>query len=139
MKRNRDVESSHVSSGFCRLEGYSELSEFVGSDAQLSIYRRYDRVGARNLLYLEAEIQLLEFRLRRLDEADLSNLQHAEDRATIDDRERCWEIFLEHGRSNEMPFAKAKLNLIYELRGLMKDYGGFRTPRRQRKLSLTNV
>lgn len=60
------------------LPGYVDFSHFIASGYSLSIYRKFAVLGARNLLYLEAEIHLLEFQLNTLDESDkLLTQQHA--------------------------------------------------------------
>jgi hypothetical protein len=40
------------------LDGYVDFSQFIASDQTLSIYRKFSILGARNSLYLGAELQL---------------------------------------------------------------------------------
>jgi hypothetical protein len=48
--------------------GYGLVSEFISSDADLNIFRRFLALNARNILYLQSELMELEARLEQLDE-----------------------------------------------------------------------
>lgn len=50
--------------------GYPSLSDFIGSDAVFFIFRRFNALAARNLLYMQDELCELEEKLRIIDEAD---------------------------------------------------------------------
>lgn len=52
--------------------GYPSLAEFIASDTDKStcIYRRFDRLSARNLLYLQSELVELEAEQDALETAD---------------------------------------------------------------------
>jgi hypothetical protein len=50
--------------------GYASLMEFMSSDSVFLIFRRFDRLATRNLLYLQEELSVLEERLRCLDQQD---------------------------------------------------------------------
>jgi hypothetical protein len=52
------------------LEGFADFSHYIVSDNSLSIYRRFRTLGARNLLYLQAELQQIEEQLHEIDERD---------------------------------------------------------------------
>lgn len=56
------------------LSGYPSLANFIASDRDRTtlIYKRYDELAARNLLYLQSELAELQARQRRVDNADLS-------------------------------------------------------------------
>jgi hypothetical protein len=56
-----DQEASRAPKEF--LDGYVDFAEFVASDGQLSIFTQFGSLAARNLLYLEAELQLLPFEI----------------------------------------------------------------------------
>ena len=90
-----DVEHQKKNESKELLEGYVELAEFIESDAQLSIWRRYDTLAARNLLYLEAELQLIQFKLQKLDREDLKIIRNStgDVKASTDAAGRCWEVF----------------------------------------------
>jgi hypothetical protein len=47
--------------------GYAAIATAMSSDRDLSIYRRFSVLNARNLLYLQSELIALETRLQELD------------------------------------------------------------------------
>ncbi len=49
--------------------GYGAIATIMSSDRDLSIYRRFGVLNARNLLYLQSELMALETRLQELDAA----------------------------------------------------------------------
>ena len=65
---NRDVEKGSHRPEF--LDGYPSLAAFIASDKELAIYRSFDRLSARNLLYAQSELLYLEARLDALDKED---------------------------------------------------------------------
>jgi hypothetical protein len=54
--------------------GYPQYAAFIATDpdGSTTVYRRFDRLAARNLLYLESELADLEVKQNQLD-AELSN------------------------------------------------------------------
>ena len=54
------------------LVGFAEVASFQAEDKEhsSSIYRRYERLAARNLLYLQAELRELELELEEFDRDD---------------------------------------------------------------------
>ena len=106
------------------LEGYAEFAEFVASDPQLAIYRRYETLASRNLHYLEAEVQLLELQLRDIDREDADILKNGTDeiKTEVDTEARDWEkLHLLAGNGSAR--AQRKLQKIQSLNQSMKDYG----------------
>lgn len=79
------------------LKGYPSLAAFIASDKNKStvIFRRFDRLGARNLLYLQSELAELEARQDALDVPDLKT-------ATTDEKGdlRDWAIFAQKARND---------------------------------------
>jgi len=122
MSNEHDIEAAKSPKE--HLEGYGDFAEFIASDAPLSIYRRYDSLAARNLLYLEAEIQLLEFQLRDIDQVDFHTVNNGPEveKAETDAAARCWEELIKQA-ANGQERAARRLNLINKLRDLMKQYG----------------
>lgn len=55
------------------LRGYPSLASFIGSDRDFFIFRRFNALSARNLLYLQDELVELEDKLRTVDLADLQS------------------------------------------------------------------
>lgn len=54
------------------LGGYPSLAAFIASDRDKSaaIFKRFDRLAARNLLYLQSELAELEVQLDKFDAED---------------------------------------------------------------------
>jgi hypothetical protein len=75
-----DVENDAVKINY--LKGYPSLAAFIASDKDKStvIYRRFDRLSARNLLYLQSELAELEVKQDAFDREDM--------RASTERRER---------------------------------------------------
>ncbi len=51
--------------------GYASLSQFITSDKALCIFRRFDALAIRNLLYMQDELCEIEQQLGKLDDADM--------------------------------------------------------------------
>ena len=98
------------------VRGYPSLAAFIASDKDKStvIYRRFDRLSARNLLYLESELVELEARQDAFDALDLAG--------SMDDKQcaRNWEFFKE--RASEDEGQKERMNLVQEIRAKIKEY-----------------
>ncbi|KAI4261280.1 MAG: hypothetical protein L6R42_003516 [Xanthoria sp. 1 TBL-2021] len=62
-----------------RLPGYPSFAHFVSQDGDASIYRRYESLSARNLLYLQSELHELEGQLEELDAADVKERDSDDD------------------------------------------------------------
>lgn len=56
----RDVEAGRCSAR--SLDGFPSLAEFIASDPDHTslVFRRFDKLAARNLLYLQSELAELE-------------------------------------------------------------------------------
>lgn len=52
------------------IAGYAQVADFISSDKELAVYRRFDRTAARLLLVLQSEIMLKQGQLDELDEQD---------------------------------------------------------------------
>ena len=98
------------------IKGYPSLAAFIASDSDrsTSIYRRFDRLSARNLLYLQSELVELESRQDRLDAADLKR--------TTDEKMSAsnWEIFKE--RAERTAQEKERMEVVKEIREKLKEY-----------------
>lgn len=118
-----DIEAASGETEY--LQGYVDFSQFIASDHSLSIYRSYRTLGARNLLYLEAEIQLLECELQAVDENDkilIDRARNNEEKMRAECAVRSWDDLKEQANNGNEREA-GKLRMIYKLRRLMKDYG----------------
>jgi hypothetical protein len=118
------------------LPGYTELSAFMGSDRDGQIYRRFDTLSSRNLLYLQSEICCIETRLDELDKDDLEELQLGgeEQIVRIWQSNKDWSTFVreaEAGGSDVATVAEKrqaeKMSLVLKLRKLLPEYGELST------------
>jgi hypothetical protein len=112
-----DVENGAVKVHY--LIGYPSLAAFIASDKSKStaIYRRFDRLGARNLLHLQSELTELEARQDALDAQDLKT-------ATVDEKGdlRDWAVFTEKAKDDNNVREKARMALMKEIREKVKEY-----------------
>jgi hypothetical protein len=53
--------------------GYNILAHLMGAYPELSIFRRFGALNARNILYLQAELTDLETKLLQAEKADLES------------------------------------------------------------------
>ncbi|KAL8749177.1 MAG: hypothetical protein Q9184_006911, partial [Pyrenodesmia sp. 2 TL-2023] len=54
-----------------RLAGFPSFADFIAADTDAAIYRKYERLSARNLLYLQSTLHELEGKLEELDAEDV--------------------------------------------------------------------
>lgn len=73
MAFQRDVEQGRYQDP-ARLDGFPALAYFIGEDTDAEIFRRFNRLGARNLLYLQSIVNDLE---GKLDDLDRYDAEHA--------------------------------------------------------------
>ncbi|KAH9216090.1 hypothetical protein DL95DRAFT_460634 [Leptodontidium sp. 2 PMI_412] len=64
------VDAENTSTADEHLEGFADFAAYIGSDRDLALFRRFDTLGARNLLYLQAELLALEEKLQEYDEEE---------------------------------------------------------------------
>jgi hypothetical protein len=57
-----------------KMKGYLKLAHLMGSFPEAAIFRQFSVLSVQNLLYLQAELQSLEFNLRKFAEADDNSL-----------------------------------------------------------------
>src|SRR5436305_5209759 len=62
------------------LDGYADFAELIAYDPEFFIFRSFGSLGARNLLYFQAELQVLESQLKKLDKLDQEDLRASNDR-----------------------------------------------------------
>jgi hypothetical protein len=62
-KRRTDVETGRIRP----LDGFPSLADFIASDHDRTslVFKRFDKLAARNLLYLQSELAELEAKLVR--------------------------------------------------------------------------
>lgn len=99
-----------------RRDGYPALAEWVARDPdhETFVFRRFDRLAARNLLNLQSELVAIEDKLDRMDE---------DSRLRRDVGLRCWETFAEEVEDQDNHgHAKERRRLYDELERRVKDY-----------------
>ena len=103
------------------VKGYPSLAAFIASDCDKStaIYRRFDRLSARNLLYLQSELLELEARQDALDAED--------SRGMIEDKKSARNLLILQRRAAEPGNTRQKeqVKVLQEVRKLMKEYRTF--------------
>ena len=118
---NEDAEKAKRSDVY--LKGYQSFSALLSSDPDLQVYRRFDRLCARNLLYLQSEILALEARLERFDQADLEDATRNHD-IDVMYSARCWESFIQKAKAGNIR-ERERMLLIKQVRELVKEYRGY--------------
>jgi hypothetical protein len=93
------------------MEGYLKMAIHMGEFPELAIFRRFAALNVQNILYLQAELQALEFEFRSYESDDMTSgiahrMQYAKDWYTLGnsiemasinpsgDNERQWKTFL---------------------------------------------
>ena len=94
---------------------YSTFADFIATDDELPIFRRFDRLNARNLLYLQSELIALEAQLQALDYEDIED-------GSMDVMlsAKCWETL--SLRAEEHPREAERMELIIKIRTVIKEY-----------------
>jgi len=99
--------------------GFSLLAAYVAEDKDksISIYRTFQRLSTRNLLYLEAELSELEEQLDCFDnellQADAETQRWA----------RSWKSLVASSNGNPAnPQAQERINVVMKIRKLIKEY-----------------
>jgi hypothetical protein len=91
------------------------------SDKTTTIYRRFDELSARNLLFYQAELAELEGQQREYDEVD----RNAKDQASIE-CQRDWSEFEKHASEDENGMVqrreKEKMELAMKIREKLENY-----------------
>lgn len=99
--------------------GYPSLAAFIAKDPDHStaIYRRFDRLSARNLLYLQAELSTLEKRQDELDRQDMIS-----DDLDAKDKARNWDTLLARAESGSDDAAEERVKVAKAIREKIKEY-----------------
>lgn len=124
MPRHADIElSPHY-----QRAGYTAAAQWLAADAdnETLVFRKFDRLAALNLLYLQSEILELEDRVNKMhheaENGDMSVMTAA----------RSWEKLVSQSRQGlpeVQERARGKMELIRELREKIREYRERRPPR----------
>lgn len=101
------------------LNGFPTFAAYIASDPELAIYRKFDFLSARNLLYLQSELIALEAELKEYDAHDF--IQEGKENMDVKLSSQCWEVFAIKARDCESEEAK-RMKVIRNIRVLMKEY-----------------
>lgn len=71
-----DVDLEAMSTAHCHLDGYPSFSKFIARDKDAAIYRRFENLSSRNLLYLQSELHDLERQLEEIDHEDAKDIDN---------------------------------------------------------------
>lgn len=113
-----DVDLEVMSASTRRLDGYPTFAEFIAKDKDAAIYRRFENLSARNLLYLQSELHDLERQLEELDRKDAQDIGDANAQKAA----RLWTHYAND--TNEQAIARRKLQRIIKKK--IKEYRMYR-------------
>ena len=101
------------------LNRFPTFAAYIASDPELAIYRKFDFLSARNLLYLQGELITLEAELKEFDALDY--VQERKGNMDVNLSSRCWEVFINKARVSGSEEAK-RMEVIRKIRALTKEY-----------------
>jgi hypothetical protein len=107
-----ELASSSPPEGPARLEGYPSFAEFITQDQDAAIYRKFERLSARNLLYLQSELHHLEGQLQQLDRDDANDIGNEEAQKAT----RGWKYFSDEGNSRAKIHRELQARIAEKLR-----------------------
>lgn len=105
------------------ITGFASLADAIASDADHStaIYKRFDRLAARNLLYMQSELCELE----QLQECyDQEDKQNADRIPGLRKAAMSWKAFEEGATlpGDDGEYFEKRMKLVMKIREKMKDY-----------------
>ncbi|KAF2145776.1 uncharacterized protein K452DRAFT_315943 [Aplosporella prunicola CBS 121167] len=117
-----DIETSTQRPEY--LEGFTDFAEFLGSSRDLALYRRFDVLAARNLLYVQGELLAIEASLREYDERDKKIVFKGNgispEAMNVLEAAKDWQSFSRHSQTD--PAQEQKMKKVLELRQVLKEY-----------------
>jgi hypothetical protein len=107
-----DIELGHLR------DGYPALARWIARDPdhETYIFRKFDRLAARNILHLQAELTALEADVDRLDE----EAQRSDDFETRQSSRR-WETLIERAGTATLLEAR-RLGKLTEVKEKLREY-----------------
>jgi len=104
--------------------GYWKYADFISSDPELSIYRQFRRLSSQNLLYLQAELRVLEDDFDRFKEEDVKGEQQQQLPNHPYLLARSFEELQADSESNSESsnLSKERMQKIMKTRQVMKEY-----------------
>ena len=99
-----------------RLSGYPSFADFIAADADAAIYRKYEHLSARNILYLQSELHELEGQLDELDSLDVK------EKELCDEEPQKVARYWRHYSGANSPRAMKHRELQDRIRSKIKEY-----------------
>ena len=100
------------------MEGYAKLAALMGAHPQVAILRRFGALNAQNLLYLQAELTLLESDLQHFSAEDSTS--HDPDRSLYS---RDWYgLSISNDGANRDESAGTQWRIVLKIRDKLKEY-----------------
>lgn len=118
MSGNKDVEKDAGQNSQQKPLGFAALSSLMTSDGdqELLIFRKFEEISARNLLYLQCELLLIEERLKKWDKKISSS-----GNIDLEEAAETWEVMVEQAKDGRAE-AKEMMALVDQLRAKVKEY-----------------
>jgi hypothetical protein len=117
----KDVMAFHYVSGF------GDLAKFIASDydGDTAIFRRFDNLSSRNLLYLQSELAELECLQQQYDEEDARDSLQPDLAKHINLASRDWSSFNNGANDLNSPIKerlRKRMELVVAIREKLKEY-----------------
>lgn len=112
---SQDIELGHLR------DGYPALSSWIARDpdGETLVFRKFNRMSARNLLHLQCQLTGLEREIDQLDDQARRSADREEQQSS-----RRWETLIEHAKDPNRP-EKKRLKKAEELSVMLKEYCGY--------------
>lgn len=106
-----------------RRGGYTAAAEWLARDVdnETLVFRKFDKLAALNLLYLQSEILDLENSVEKMHQDAVANGSDLD----LQETARRWETFVKQATEGDPRFrqdARAKMQLVWDLRAKIKEY-----------------
>ncbi|KAJ9655398.1 hypothetical protein H2201_008812 [Coniosporium apollinis] len=103
------------------LDGYPSLSTFIASDPDKTtlVFKHFDRLAIRNLLYLQSELEDLQ---AQQDEFDRIDANDQSDDLSAKQCARNWGEFKRTAQTDQDGRQKQRMELVMKIRVTMKEY-----------------
>lgn len=107
-----DVELGHVR------DGYPSLASWIARDPdnETFVFRKFDRLAARNILHLQSRLIVLEHEIDQLDEQARAGNDFEARQSS-----RRWETLMLHASDPNRP-EKKRVEKLEELKKLLREY-----------------
>lgn len=109
-----DVDLEAMSDSFRQLKGYPTFAAFIAKDKDAAIYRRFENLSARNLLYFQSELHDLENQLEDFDRKDAKDIRDLNAQKAA----RLWT----HYKNDSNEQAQRRRNLQKTIKKKIKEY-----------------